>query len=96
MLQICDQAVTQPARYQTHSERKSLIYIGLVNCFFLWQFDEALDFKGLERLKVNLSTKLSTEILKNSKAPLNQALSRVFACDLGELLQSPRYTDDLA
>ena len=83
---VCCGAMTEPphgtARYETDSARKSLIHIAFVNCFFLWQFDESLDFKGLERLKGNLSTKLSTEILKNCKASVNQRLSVVFACDL--------------
>ena len=80
------------ARYQTHSDAKSLIHIALIICFFLWHFNESLDFKGLKRWQGNLSTKLSTEMLKNFKASMNQALSAVFACDLGE---SPRKTGRL-
>ena len=80
------------SRYQTHSDPKSLIYIALIICFFLWHFNESLDFKGPKRWQVNLSTKLSTEMLKNFKASMNQALSAVFACDLGEL---PRKTGRL-
>jgi len=94
---LCCSAMTDKSystlRYKTDSARKLLIHIGLVNCIFLWQFSETLDFKGLARLKGNLSTKLSTEILKNSKAPVNQALSGVFACALGELPCSLGHAD---
>ena len=68
------------ARYQSHSDAKSLIHIALIICFFLWQFSESLDFKGRPRGKGNLSTKLSTENLNICKALANQALSALFAC----------------
>jgi hypothetical protein len=97
---LCCSAMTDwsqsTARYKTDSACKSLIHIGLANCFFLWQFDETLDFKGLRRLKGNLSTKLSTEMLKNCKPSVNQALSVVCGCTLGQLPRVSRPLDGLA
>jgi len=51
-----------------HSEilGKSLIHIGFEICFFCRQFKQSLDFQGLWHRKMNLSTKLSTEILDMS------------------------------
>ena len=74
------------ARYQTHSDAKSLIHIALIFCFFLWQFSESLEFKGRQRRESNLSTKLSTENLNICKALVNQALSALFAC-VGEAVE---------
>ena len=74
------------ARYQTHSDAKSLIHIALIFCFFLWQFSESLEFKGRQRREANLSTKLSTENLNICKALVNQALSALFAC-VGEAVE---------
>lgn len=72
-------------RYQSHSERNPLIYIGLLNCFFYRQFGESLEFKGLRAAEGNLSTKLSTEKVSFCKAHANQALSARFACSYREV-----------
>jgi hypothetical protein len=45
---------------------KSLIHIGFEICFFCRQFKQSLDSQGLWHRKMNLSTKLSTEILDMS------------------------------
>jgi hypothetical protein len=68
------------ARYQSHSVAKLLIYIASLNCFFCGHFNESLANQGFRPIRTKLSTKLSTEKLKIFKAPLNQALSAVFAC----------------
>ena len=49
------------ARYQTHSNRKSLIYKDKLNCLFIRHWDENLDSSGLAGRFRGLSTKLSTE-----------------------------------
>jgi hypothetical protein len=63
------------SRYQTHSARKSLIYIGSLNCHFSGQCNESLDLQGFAAPQGNLSTKLSTENRDIFKAVKNQALS---------------------
>jgi hypothetical protein len=66
-------------RYQSNSARKLLIYIDSLNCFFSGQSVKTLDLQGFRRFEGDLSTKLSTEKLKISKASSNQALSAFFA-----------------
>jgi hypothetical protein len=68
------------SRYQSHSAAKLLIYIASLNCFFCGHFNESLVNQGFRVIRAKLSTKLSTENLQIFKAPLNQALSAVFAC----------------
>ncbi|MBC7648603.1 MAG: hypothetical protein H7197_05750 [Vitreoscilla sp.] len=72
-------------RYQSHSAAKSLIYIAFLNCFFNGQSSESLDLHGLQRLKGNLSTKLSTEKVGFRKGLVNQALSGLSACSFEEV-----------
>jgi hypothetical protein len=77
---------TLPAlRYQTHSARKSLIYIGSLNCHFSGQFNESLDLQGFAASRGNLSTKLSTENRDIFKAVKNQGLSALFVCTCEEM-----------
>ncbi|WP_293405391.1 hypothetical protein [Polaromonas sp.] len=66
-------------RYQSHSAAKSLIHIASLNCFFSGQSGKTLDLQGFGRFEGDLSTKLSTEKSKISKAPSNQALRALFA-----------------
>ncbi|MES2283546.1 MAG: hypothetical protein V4542_19185 [Pseudomonadota bacterium] len=66
-------------RYQSNSACKSLIHIASLNCFFCGQSGKVLDFKGFGRSEGDLSTKLSTEKLKISKASSNQVLSALSA-----------------
>jgi hypothetical protein len=49
------------SRYKTHSDRKSLIHIGLKVCFFHGQSSQSLDFQGFRGRRDRFSTKLSTE-----------------------------------
>jgi hypothetical protein len=56
-------AVSFRSRYQSHSDRKSLIYIGLVPCLFSGQLKQSLDFQCPGETIDYLSTKLSTETL---------------------------------
>ncbi|MEO5606202.1 MAG: hypothetical protein ABIR13_01270 [Polaromonas sp.] len=65
--------------YQTHSERKLLIYKGSLNCLFAGHCKESLDWQGFAAPPGNLSTKLSTENLDNFKTVKNQGLSRRLA-----------------
>ncbi|MES2910303.1 MAG: hypothetical protein V4718_02880 [Pseudomonadota bacterium] len=80
---LCCGAARSPARhilrYQSNSARKLLIHIDSLNCFFYGQSGKALDLQGFGRLAGDLSTKLSTEKLKISKEPSNQALRAFFA-----------------
>jgi hypothetical protein len=71
--------------YETHSDRKWLIYIASLNCGFFGQFSRGLDLQGLGLHRRDLSTKLSTENLKICKASLNQALSPAFASAFAEV-----------
>lgn len=50
-------------RYQSHSDCKSLIYIGVAPCLFSGQLKQSLDFQCPAEAIDHLSTKLSTEIL---------------------------------
>jgi hypothetical protein len=72
-------------RYQTHSARKSLIYIGSLNCHFSGQFKESLDLQGFAASGGNLSTKLSTENRDIFKAVKNQGLSAWSVCTCEEM-----------
>jgi hypothetical protein len=72
-------------RYQTNSERKSLIYIGSLNCHFSGQFNESLDLQGFAASQGNLSTKLSTENRDIFKAVKNQGLSALSVCTCEEM-----------
>ncbi|MFC6281274.1 MULTISPECIES: hypothetical protein [Polaromonas] len=65
-------------RYQSNSACKLLIYIGSLNCFFSGHSKQSLDLQGFRVNADKLSTKLSTENLEICKAPLNQALRRLF------------------
>ena len=89
---LCYVAATVTAsrfiRYQSNSACKLLIYIASLNCFFYGHFRKTLDLQGLRVIVAKLSTKLSTENLKISKAPLNQALRAFFASAFGESLAS--------
>ncbi|MCJ7799090.1 MAG: hypothetical protein MUP33_04925 [Polaromonas sp.] len=78
-------------RYQTHSKRKSLIYIGFLNCHFSGQFKESLDLQGFAAPGGNLSTKLSTENRDIFKVLKNQGLSAFFVCNCEEIYTF-RYT----
>ena len=72
-------------RYQSNSERKSLIYIETLNCFFSGHFKRSLDLQGLAACRGNLSTKLSTENLEIFKPVLNQGLSAQSGCAFEEM-----------
>ena len=76
-------------RYQSHSAAKSLIYMGLLKCFFYGQSSESLDLQGLQPYVGNLSTKLSTEKVGCCKALVNQALSALSACVAKEVPTIP-------
>ncbi|MEO7160038.1 MAG: hypothetical protein ABJA84_10895 [Polaromonas sp.] len=73
-------SLSPATRYQTHSERKLLIYKETLNCLFHGQFNESLDLQGSTAYCNKLSTKLSTENLDNSKRLKNQALSELSGC----------------
>ncbi|WP_143093295.1 hypothetical protein [Polaromonas sp. OV174] len=73
-------------RYQSHSDRKLLIYKASLNCFFSRQSRESLDLQGLEALTGKLSTKLSTENVKICKSLTNQGLSVISGCSTEEVL----------
>jgi hypothetical protein len=78
-------------RYQTNSKRKSLIYIGFLNCHFSVQFKDSLDLQGFAAPRSNLSTKLSTENRDIFKVLKNQGLSALFVCNCEEM-DTLRYT----
>jgi xanthine/uracil/vitamin C permease (AzgA family) len=84
--------VSSVLRYQSHSASKSLICIASLNCFFYGHFKKTLDLQGLWVIAAKLSTKLSTENLEISKAPLNQALRAFFASAFGKSLTSAYVT----
>ena len=73
-------SLRQLLHYQTHSERKLLIYKEALNCLFAGQSNESLDWQGFAASAPNLSTKLSTENLDNFKTVKNQGLSRRITC----------------
>ena len=85
--------VRRPSRYQSNSASKLLIYIASLNCFFYGHFKKTLDLQGLRVIAAKLSTKLSTENLKISKASLNQALRAFFASVCGESSASAYVVD---
>jgi hypothetical protein len=72
-------------RYQSNSDRKSLIYIDSLNCFFSGQSRKSLCLQGLRAAQGKLSTKLSTEKLEIFKAVKNQRLSPLFGCTFEEV-----------
>ena len=80
-------------RYQSNSASKLLIYIASLNCIFYGHFKKTLDLQGLRVIAAKLSTKLSTENLEISKAPLNQALRAFFASVCGESSTSAYVVD---
>jgi hypothetical protein len=75
------------SRYQSRSERKSLIHKETLNCLFPGQSKESLDLQGSAASGNKLSTKLSTENLDNFKTVKNQALSDRSACMFKALRQ---------
>ena len=83
-------ALLASTRYQSHSVAKLLIHIASLNCFFYGQFKQSLDLQGPGACEDNLSTKLSTEIVKIRKEHLNQALSAFFACVFENARVNPR------